>query len=100
MGSRRRTALGYGPLRGRAESPLWETLDPRGLIQNPEDGLSATQAAFRTAYGLPQVGRVAVGTDDPSHLAELVTALRYEADVGSLRMYRRLLRERAGRQPV
>nr|WP_202917972.1 aldo/keto reductase [Streptomyces taklimakanensis] len=91
---------GMSPFGGGAGNPLWETFDPRVFIQNPDDDLSAVQAAFRIACRLPQVGKVAVGTDDPSHLAELVAALRYEADVGSLRTYRRLLRERAGRQPV
>ncbi|WP_101258374.1 aldo/keto reductase [Streptomyces barkulensis] len=91
---------GMSPFGGGTGDPLWKTFDPQVFVQDPDDGLSAVQAAFRTAYRLPQVGRVAVGTDDPSHLAELVTALRYEADVGSLRTYRRLLRERTGRQPV
>ncbi|MDX3851045.1 aldo/keto reductase [Streptomyces sp. AK02-01A] len=91
---------GMSPFGGKATDPLWGQLDPQVFIQDPDDGLSALQAAFRTAYWLPQVGRVAVGTDNPSHLRELVDALRYKADARSLRTYRRLLCERAGRQPV
>lgn len=91
---------GMSPFGGKATDPLWDKLDPRVFIQDPDDGLSAVQAAFRAAYWLPRVGGVAVGTDDPSHLRELVDALRYEADAGNLRAYRQLLRERAGRQPL
>lgn len=91
---------GMSPFAGRATDPLWGKLDPQVFIQNPDDGLSALQAAFRAAYWLPRVGRIAVGTDNPSHLRELVDVLRYEADDRSLRTYRRLLYERAGRQPL
>ncbi|MFJ6568798.1 aldo/keto reductase [Streptomyces sp. NPDC091292] len=91
---------GMSPFGGRATDPLWGKLDPQVFIQDPDDGLSALQAAFRTTYWLPRVGRVAVGTDNPSHLRELFSALRYEADERSLGTYRRLLRERASRQPL
>lgn len=91
---------GMSPFGGRATDPLWGKLDPRVFIQGPDDSLSAVQAAFRTAYWLPRAGRIAVGTDDPSHLRELVDALRYEADASSLLTYRQLLRERAGGQPL
>lgn len=91
---------GMSPFGGRASDPLWGTLDPHVFIEGPDDGLSALQAAFRTAYWLPRVGRVAVGTDSPSHLRELVDALRYEADARNVRTYRQLLRERAGCQPL
>ena len=64
------------------------------------DGLSAVQATFRVAYSLPRVGSIAVGTDNPSHLRELVNALRYEANTDILSAYRRLLREQQERQPL
>lgn len=88
------------PFGGRATDPLWGNLDPQVFIQESDDALSSLQSAFRAAYWLPRVGRVAVGTDNPSHLRELIDALRYEADIGNVRMYRRLLRQRAGRQPL
>ncbi|MFE2375550.1 aldo/keto reductase [Streptomyces sp. NPDC059398] len=91
---------GMSPFGGNATDPLWRKLDPRVFIQNPDAGVSAVQAAFRAAYWLPWVGRVAVGTDAPSHLRDLVDALRYEADTGSIRTYRQLLRQRADRQPL
>ncbi|MGD3109519.1 hypothetical protein [Streptomyces sp. YGL11-2] len=58
------------------------------------------QATFLVAYGLPRVGRIAVGTDSPSRLGELVDALRYEAEADNLSAYRRLLREQRDRQPL
>ncbi|MFE4371838.1 aldo/keto reductase [Streptomyces sp. NPDC056835] len=90
---------GMSPFGGKAIDPLWGELDPQVFIQDSDDGLSSLQAAFRTAFWLPRVGRIAVGTDNPSHLRELVDALRYEADTRNVRTYRQLLRERAGRQP-
>ncbi|GGX36849.1 aldo/keto reductase [Streptomyces noursei] len=91
---------GMSPFGGSATDPLWSRLDPRVFIQDPHDGLSAVQATFRVAYSLPQVGRIAVGTDNPSHLGELVDALRYEANTEQLGTYRRLLREQRDRQPL
>ncbi|MFI5943998.1 aldo/keto reductase [Streptomyces uncialis] len=90
---------GMSPFGGRAGDPLWSRLDARLFIQAAGAELSGLQAAFRTAYWLPRVGAVAVGTDDPSHLRELIATLRYDADGTSVRAYRRFLRERADRQP-
>lgn len=91
---------GMSPFGGSAKDPLWDKLDPGVFIQDRDEGLSTVQAAFRTAYRLPRVGRIAVGTDDPSHLRELVATLRYEVNADTLLMYRRLLRERAAPQPL
>ncbi|MEU5048652.1 aldo/keto reductase [Streptomyces sp. NPDC021096] len=89
---------GMSPFGGDPTDPVWGRLDPRVFISDADNALAALQAAFRTAFRLPEVGRIAVGTDKPSHLRELIDALRYEPDVGRLRSYRQLLRERAGRQ--
>ncbi|MFH8589050.1 aldo/keto reductase [Streptomyces celluloflavus] len=91
---------GMSPFGGSTTQSLWDELDPQMFIQEPHDGLSAVQATFRVAYWLPRVGRIAVGTDAPSHLGELVDALRYEADADNLSAYRRLLREQRDRQPL
>lgn len=91
---------GMSPFGGSATDPLWGKLDPRVFIQDPHDGLSVVQATFRVAYSLPQVGRITVGTDNPSHLGELVDALRYEANTEQLGTYRRLLREQRDRQSL
>ncbi len=91
---------GMSPFGGSTTQSLWDELDPRVFIQEPHDGLSAVQATFRVAYSLPRVGRIAVGTDNPTHLQELVNALRYEANTDILSAYRRLLREQRDRQSL
>ncbi|MFF9002771.1 hypothetical protein ACF1GW_33765 [Streptomyces achromogenes] len=53
---------------------------------------------FRTAYHLPRVGSIAVGTDEPTHLGELVGALAGQVEERTVREYRRLLRDRSGDQ--
>ncbi|WP_217201705.1 hypothetical protein [Streptomyces buecherae] len=88
---------GMSPFGGDPLDALWDKIDPRLFIHAADAGLSPVQAAFRVSYWLPRVGRVAVGTDNPTHLRELVDALRYEADADSLRTYRRLLRQRVQR---
>ncbi|MEU5402807.1 aldo/keto reductase [Streptomyces sp. NPDC005963] len=90
---------GMSPFGGSTEDPLWSSLDARMFIRATGSGLSRVQAVFRTAYSLPRVGAVAVGTDDPCHLRDLIASLRYDTDDTSVNAYRRLLRERADRQP-
>lgn len=124
------TKVGFFPVAGQAEHSLdpgrlRESMEQTNhdlgrapdlvFLHNPERSLTglpdagrdalrvacaALEAAFRAAYWLPRVGRMAVGTDNPSHLRELVNALRYEADSTSVSTYRQLLLERAGRQPL
>ncbi|MFE3863268.1 hypothetical protein ACFXPT_22900 [Streptomyces goshikiensis] len=53
--------------------------------------MSRVQAAFRTAFHLPSAAAVAVGTDDPGHLARLVTALGAEVDTTAVSQYLRAL---------
>ncbi|WP_326766144.1 aldo/keto reductase [Streptomyces sp. NBC_01591] len=88
---------GMSPFGGSANEAVWGKFDPRIFLR---DALSATrvQAAFRSAYGLPRVDAVAVGTDNVEHLRELVGALAYEVDDQVVQEYRQLLRAR--RQPV
>lgn len=90
----------WADIGGSATDPLWGRLDPRVFVRNTDSRLLAVQAAFRAAYWLPRVGSIAVGTDDPAHLRELLDALRYEADPGILAAYRKHLGERSGRQPA
>ncbi|MFD9973237.1 aldo/keto reductase [Streptomyces sp. NPDC059017] len=89
---------GMSPFGGDADNPLWGRLDPCIFISEADDAISALQAAFRTAFSLPEVGRIAVGTDNPTHLQQLIDALRYEPDADRLRTYRQILRDRTGRQ--
>lgn len=55
---------------------------------------------FRVAYHLPRVDTLAVGTDDPGHLRELVSVLEGEVDDPTVQEYRRLLKERSRGQPA
>ncbi|MFF7532081.1 aldo/keto reductase [Streptomyces bobili] len=90
---------GMSPFGGDTSNPLWEKLDPRIFLR---DGgiLSPVQAAFRAAYLLPRVGAVAVGSDEPAHLGELIEALACAADERVINEYRSLLRDRLRGQPA
>lgn len=93
------TVWGMSPFGGSASAPVWGRIDPR-LFFRDNSGLSRVQAAFRTAYQLPQVNTVAVGTDEPAHLGELIASLASEADEQVVHEYRSLLRERLSDQPA
>lgn len=95
-----RSALwGMSPFGGSANAPVWDRIDPRVFVQDAAD-LSPAQATFRTAYALPEVAAVAVGTDNPDHLGDLIDALACEADERAVREYRHLLRKRVRGQPA
>lgn len=85
---------GMSPFGGSTSASVWDRLDPRLFLQ---DGgrLSRVQAAFRVAYHLPRVGSIAVGTDEPTHLAELVGALAGQVEERTVQEYRKLLRDRS-----
>ncbi|MEV5146019.1 aldo/keto reductase [Streptomyces sp. NPDC052727] len=89
---------GMSPFGGSTRAPLWKTFDPRVFLREG-GGLSRVQAVFRLAYALPSADAVAVGTDEPAHLEELVGALAVEADESAVDGYRCLLRERLRGQP-
>ncbi|WP_330332259.1 aldo/keto reductase [Streptomyces sp. NBC_00536] len=76
---------------GGGHRKVWEEFDPRPFLRSPHDGLSRVQAAFRTAFHLPSAAAVAVGTDDPGHLAQLVEALGAEVDASAVSQYVRAL---------
>jgi aryl-alcohol dehydrogenase-like predicted oxidoreductase len=78
---------------------VWDRIDPRVFLRDSCQ-LSFSQAAFRAAYHLPRVGSVAVGTDEPAHLGELVGALAGEVDERTVQEYRSLLRDRSRCQPA
>ncbi|MBK6016802.1 aldo/keto reductase [Streptomyces sp. MBT53] len=90
---------GMSPFGGSTSDSVWARIDPRVFLR---DGgrLSRMQAAFRAAYHLPRVGSVAVGTDEPAHLGELVGALAGEAEERTIEEYRSLLRDRSRGQPA
>ncbi|MET9549947.1 aldo/keto reductase [Streptomyces sp. NPDC006627] len=90
---------GMSPFDGSVKAPVWGRIDPRVFIRNGI-GLSRTQAAFRVAYRLPEVSSMAVGTDEPAHLGELLGALVAEPDERVIGEYRRLLRDHTITQPA
>ncbi|WP_055495627.1 aldo/keto reductase [Streptomyces sp. TP-A0356] len=92
------TVWGMTPFGGSTSAPVWDRIDPRVFLRN-NSRLSRVQAAFRTAYHLPQVDSVAVGTDEPAHLSELVGALAGEVEMRTVQEYRNLLRARSRGQP-
>lgn len=90
---------GMSPFGGSTSAPVWARVDPRVFLRDSRR-LSRVQAAFRAAYHLPRVGSVAVGTDEPAHLGELVDALTGEVEERTIQEYRRLLRDRSQGQPA
>ncbi|MFD8980339.1 aldo/keto reductase [Streptomyces sp. NPDC059564] len=76
---------------GGGHRKVWEEFDPRPFLRPPHDDLSRVQAAFRAAFHLPSASAMAVGTDNPGHLAQLVQALGAEVDVAAVSQYLRTL---------
>ncbi|MFE0379821.1 aldo/keto reductase [Streptomyces inhibens] len=90
---------GMSPFGGGANAPVWDRIDSRVFLRDGT-GLSPVQAAFRAAYELPKVGTVAVGTDNPAHLSDLIDALAGKVDQRAIEEYRNLLRARLLGQPA
>ncbi|MGW9152216.1 aldo/keto reductase [Streptomyces virginiae] len=76
---------------GGGHGNMWEEFDPRPFLRTHQGDLSRIQAAFRTAFHLPSAAAVAVGTDNPGHLAQLVQALGAEVDTAAVSQYLRAL---------
>lgn len=85
---------GMSPFGGSTSDSVWAKIDPRVFI-GASHQLSCVQAAFMAAYHLPQVDTVAVGTDEPAHLGELIGALVGEVEERTVQEYRSLLRDRS-----
>ncbi|WP_407110398.1 aldo/keto reductase [Streptomyces sp. DSM 116494] len=94
-----RAVWGMSPFGSRADAPVWNRIDPRIFLRD-NSRFSRVQAAFRTAYHLPRVASVAVGTDDPAHLGELVESLAGEVEGRTVDEYRKFLRDRSRDQPA
>ncbi|MEU9194998.1 aldo/keto reductase [Streptomyces hundungensis] len=90
---------GMSPFGGSINAPVWDRVDPRVFLHDGRR-YSRAQAAFRVAYQLPNVNAVAVGTDKPAHLGELVGALAGTLDGQTVTEYRALLRDRLRTQSV
>ncbi|MFJ3422204.1 aldo/keto reductase [Streptomyces sp. NPDC086082] len=90
---------GMSPFGGSTSDSVWAKIDPRVFLGDSRQ-LSRVQAAFIAAYHLPRVGTMAVGTDEPAHLGELVGALVGEVEERTVQEYRSLLRDRSHDQPA
>jgi hypothetical protein len=87
---------GMSPFGGDTRLPFWETVNISSLLsaQRPSD---TVQAAFRLAYELPEVDRVSVSLNHPTHMAQLIEATRLSIDPMMIERYRDLLRSRQER---
>jgi pyridoxine 4-dehydrogenase len=94
FGLGRHARWGMSPYGGQTTHPVWDEVDARQFLKTGQD-CSPIPAAFRVAYELPQVSRVAVSTSSEAHLAELVAAAALETDDNRIDRYRSLLRAKA-----
>ena len=70
---------------------MWDQIDIRQFLRGTQE-CSPVQAAFRVAYKLPHVSRMAVSVGTVEHLAELVAATALDANDNQIARYRSLLR--------
>jgi hypothetical protein len=87
---------GMSPFAGSTTDSAWHSPSLRGFLRTGQDH-TPLQAAFRLAYELPAVTHVAVGTDDPAHLDELVVAIELPVAPGAIGHYRQLIGAEATR---
>lgn len=85
---------GMSPFGGRTTDPVWDMVNARVFLHGGQT-CSNLQAAFRVAYELPRVGRIAVGTNSVGHLRDLLAAVTQRADERAIIRYRELLHSRA-----
>lgn len=81
---------GMSPFSGSTADPVWSAID-LGAFLAAYETVSAPQAAFRLAFELPSVTRVAVGTSNPKHLRDLVDAADLTVSDAAIRRYRELI---------
>ncbi len=84
---------GMSPFGGDTADGVWRTMALHPLMAANEE-CSTVAAAFRLAFVLPPVGRVAVGTNRPGHLEELVRALDLNVDDRNVDRFRDMLARR------
>ena len=94
FGLGRHARWGMSPYGGQARHPVWNKVDARQFLETGQD-CSPIPAAFRVAYELPQVKRVAVSTSSGEHLAELVAVAALDTDDNRIDRYRSLLSAKA-----
>jgi len=85
---------GMSPFGGSTTDLAWQAVAQAGLLTDGQQA-TAAQVAFRLAYELPPVTRVAVGTTNRKHLGELVTATELDVSAAAVARYRQLLSQYA-----
>lgn len=85
---------GMAPLGGHGDDPAWTDVDTALFLQ-PGQRASRVQSTVATAFHLPAVTALAVGTGSPVHLAELAEATRLDVNPDTVEQYRTLIRARA-----
>jgi pyridoxine 4-dehydrogenase len=81
---------GMSPFGGEAADPAWRTTNMSVFLAQGQQ-FTNHQAAFRLAYELPAVTRVAVGTNNVRHLQDLVDATVLAVDEAAIQRYRELI---------
>jgi pyridoxine 4-dehydrogenase len=85
---------GMSPFGGSTADSVWRTVNLSAFVASQRP-YSRLQAAFRLAYELPFVTRIAVGTNDAEHLTELADATNdVELAADTITEYRELIRAR------
>ncbi|MFX0581052.1 aldo/keto reductase [Nocardia nepalensis] len=82
---------GMSPFGGGTAETVWRTTNLSAFLA-PQQRCSTPQAAFRLAFELPSVTRIAVGTGDTAHLTELVAATDADVAADAINQYRELIR--------
>lgn len=90
----RNSVWGMAPFGGDPRHPAWTSATTTPLLR-PDQRCDPFQAAFRLAFELPAVARVAVGANTPARLRELFAAIDLRVDTGRIAGYREILRRRA-----
>lgn len=86
----RQRRWGMSPFAGHSADRMWDQVNARVFLDG-EPRCSNLAAAFRAAYELPKASRVAVGTNNTSHLRELVQAAQLPVNIDAITHYRTLL---------
>lgn len=81
---------GMSPFAGSTTAPAWRRTNLAPFLE-PGQPHTPLQAACRLAYELPRVSHLAVGTDNPAHLRELVAATELVVSAQAIDRYRQLI---------
>jgi pyridoxine 4-dehydrogenase len=84
------------PFAGSTTDSVWQDLDLRCFLPGERRSSAApgvASVAFRVAFELPVVSRVAVGTTSAAHLAALVDAVTLPVDDAAVSRYRQLIND-------